>query len=80
MQPFKLEILSPAKRLFKGEANMLILPGDRGRLGVLKGHAPLVCALKKGKIRVKTGAGEKAFDIERGFAEVNEKGATVLVR
>ena len=77
---FKLEILSPAKPLFKGDAEIVILPGERGELGILKNHAPLLTSLKKGTIRVKNKKEETSFDIESGFVEVDEKGVTVLVK
>lgn len=77
---FKLEILSPAKPLFQGEVDMAILPGERGELGILKNHAPLLTSLKKGKIRVKQEKEEVSFEIESGFLEVDEKGVTVLVK
>ena len=80
MDTFKLEITAPSKPIFRGEVNAVILPGESGTLGILKGHAPLLAALKNGKIRVKIAGGEKAFDIESGFVEANEEGVIVLVK
>ena len=77
---FKIEILSPSKPLFKGEVEMAVLPGEHGELGILKGHAPLLTTLKKGRIRLKFGREEKTFDIESGFVEINKKETTVLVK
>ena len=59
---------------------MVVLPAEAGTLGIMKGHVPLLASLKKGRIRVKQGREEKAFEIESGFVEVNEKGVTVLVK
>jgi len=75
---FKIEILSPSKSIFKGEADIVILPGQNGEFGIMTGHAPLLSNLKKGRIRVKTQGGEKTFQIEGGFVEVDEKGVIVL--
>ena len=79
MPGLKLEIVSPSKKIFQGEADKVVLPGAEGTLGILKGHAPLLASLVKGAVRVKTGRQEKTFDIEGGFVEANEKGVTVLV-
>ena len=80
MNTFKLEITAPSKPIFTGEVNAVILPGEDGTLGILKGHAPILAALKKGKIRVKKSETEKTFEIESGFVEVNENGVTVLIK
>lgn len=80
MQTFKVEILSPSKPIFSDKVNMVVLPGQGGQLGILKGHVPFLTTLKKGKIRVKIGEEERTFDIESGFVEVNEEGVTVLVK
>lgn len=76
----QLEILSPGKPLFKGEADNIILPAEEGELGILEGHAPFLSRLKKGTIRITAGREEKAFAIETGFVEVNEGGVTILVK
>ena len=80
MNTFKLEITAPSKPIFTGEVSAVILPGEDGTLGILKGHAPILAALKKGKMRVQTDGKERAFDIESGFVEVNENGVTVLIK
>lgn len=80
METFLLEVLSPAKPIFKGEAERLILPGEKGELAILKGHAPILAMLAKGSVRVRAPGGERVFEIEGGFAEVNEAGVTVLVK
>ena len=80
MDTFKLEIISPSKLLLKEEVTEVIMPGQTGNLGVLKNHAPLLTALKKGDIRVKIGQEEKKLSIEGGFAEIDEKGVTILVK
>jgi F-type H+-transporting ATPase subunit epsilon len=80
METFAIEILSPAKPIFKGEAERVILPGEKGEFGILKGHAPFLATLAKGMIRVRAPEGEKAFEIETGFVEVNDSGVTVLAK
>lgn len=65
-----VEIITPDKSLFSGEATEVSLPGIDGSLGILDRHAPLISALKKGQIKVKTSNGEELFDVNGGVAEV----------
>jgi F-type H+-transporting ATPase subunit epsilon len=50
---FDLSVVTPEGSVFEGEAQMLIVPGAAGEIGVLARHAPLVAMLKAGEIRVK---------------------------
>ena len=52
---FELSLVTPEGPAFEGEAEMVIVPGDAGEIGVLARHAPLVAMLKAGEIRVKAG-------------------------
>ena len=67
----KLDITTPDKQLFSGEANLVQLPGLDGLFEVLKDHAPLVAALKKGQIKVELNDGQtEYYDINGGTVEV----------
>lgn len=67
----QVEIYSPDKKLFEGEAKSVMLPGADGSFGVLNKHAAIISALKKGQIKIHTSSeGEKVFDIKGGVAEV----------
>ena len=48
-----LEIITPEKKLFSGEVNMVQLPGTKGSFEILNNHAPIISTLEKGIIRVK---------------------------
>lgn len=76
-----LEILTPEKKLFSGEVYGVQLPGTTGLFEVLDRHAPLVSALKAGRVKVlKDKSNNTAFfDIQSGFVEVLNNKATVLV-
>jgi len=75
-----LEILTPEKKIFSGDVYGVQLPGIDGMFEVLEKHAPLVSALKAGKLKIlkdkSTGA---QFIIQSGFVEVLNNKATVLV-
>ena len=76
-----LEILTPEKKLFSGEVYGVQLPGITGLFEVLDRHAPLVSALKAGRVKVlKDKSNHLAFfDIQSGFVEVLGNKTTVLV-
>jgi F-type H+-transporting ATPase subunit epsilon len=78
MATFKFELVSPAKLLFSGEVEEVIVPGAEGEFTVLPGHAPLVSTLRPGFLRLKNGADTMTVFVRSGFAEVNEKGLIVL--
>ena len=76
-----LEILTPEKKLFSGEVYGVQMPGISGSFEVLENHAPLVSALKPGRLKViKDKQNHLAsFDIQGGFIEVLGNKVTVLV-
>lgn len=70
MNGFLLEIITPEKQFFKGEAEQVICETENGRIGVLRSHETMVAALEIGEIRIKTeGLWKNAF-ISEGFMEV----------
>jgi F-type H+-transporting ATPase subunit epsilon len=78
----ELEILTPEKKLFSGEVYGIQLPGISGSFEILEKHAPLVSALKNGKIKVlndKSGSNVTNYSIKSGFIEVLNNKVTVLV-
>ena len=76
-----LEILTPEKKMFNGEVYGVQMPGISGSFEVLENHAPLVSALKSGRLKViKDKQNHLAyFDIQAGFVEVLGNKVTVLV-
>ena len=76
-----LEILTPEKKLFSGEVYGVQMPGISGSFEVLEKHAPLVSALKAGRIKVLKDKQNhfSFFDIAGGFVEVLNNKVTVLV-
>ena len=58
MTSFAVEILTPARRVFAGESESIVLPGSEGSFGVLAGHVPLLARLAAGRIMVRQGAQE----------------------
>ena len=76
---FDLSLVTPEGPAFEGEAEMLIVPGASGEIGVLARHAPLVAMLKAGEIRVKSQGEWHAFAAGPGYFKVQQDRALVLV-
>jgi F-type H+-transporting ATPase subunit epsilon len=77
---FSVSVVTPEGAAFEGEAEMLIVPGAAGEIGVLARHAPLVAMLKAGSTRVHVGDGNvREFATGPGFFQVLEDRAIALV-
>ncbi|HYJ38347.1 MAG TPA: ATP synthase F1 subunit epsilon [Chitinophagaceae bacterium] len=76
-----LEILTPERKLFSGDVYGVQLPGVEGSFEVLERHAPLVAALKAGRLKIlKDKQNHLAFfNIQSGFVEVINNKVTVLI-
>jgi F-type H+-transporting ATPase subunit epsilon len=75
-----LEILTPEKKIFSGDVYGVQLPGISGVFEVLEKHAPIVSALKEGRLKVlKDKNSSTSYTIQGGFVEVINNRATVLV-
>ena len=76
-----LEILTPERKIFSGEVYGVQMPGISGSFEVLDRHAPLVSALKAGRVKVLRDKQNHTamFDIQGGFVEVLNNKVTVLV-
>src|ERR1700677_3312110 len=75
---FKLEIVTPEKRVVDTTAEEVQIPGKNGYLGVLPGHAPLITELAVGEITFRSQAKEEHLAVAWGFAEVLPDKVTIL--
>jgi len=74
-----LEIVTPEKKLYSGEAKAVKLPGTDGSFGVLDNHAPIIATLKKGTVKITDANGHtENFDINGGVVEVMNNKMIVL--
>jgi F-type H+-transporting ATPase subunit epsilon len=81
---FDVSLVTPEGAAFEGEAEMMILPGAAGEIGVLARHAPLVATLRSGSTRIylnidaeevqefATGAGFFKVELDRAIALVDD--------
>jgi F-type H+-transporting ATPase subunit epsilon len=79
VRTFDLSVVTPDGAAFEGEAEMVIVPGAAGEIGVLARHAPLVAMLKAGEIRVKAGSDWQSFAAGPGYFKVQQDRAIALV-
>jgi F-type H+-transporting ATPase subunit epsilon len=75
---FKLEIVTPEKKVVDTAAEEVQIPGKNGYLGILPGHAPLITELAVGEIIYRENSGEIRLAVAWGFAEVLPDKVTIL--
>lgn len=76
----KVEILTPERKLYTGDVNLVKVPGTKGSFEILKKHAPLISTLEKGQIKILDQKNEPVFfDIASGVIEVHKDLVTILV-
>jgi len=74
-----LEIVTPEKKMYSGEVDLIQLPGMSGSFEILKNHAPIISTLDRGVIRIKTADGqEEFFEVDGGVVECKKNIVTVL--
>ena len=73
-----VQIISPDKSLYEGQADLVTVPGTNGSIGILNNHAPLVSSLKKGEVKIILNEKEEFFNIEGGVVEVSKNKVVVL--
>jgi len=75
---FLLEIVTPERKVFAEEANMIIVKGVEGELGILPNHIPLVTPLKIAPITVKQNGKQQHIAVNGGFMEVRKDKVVIL--
>jgi len=78
MSTLQLEIVTPEARVFTGSAQMVIVPGSEGGLGILPDHMPLMTEILPGEVIVTTDEGEVSLAVGGGFLEVLPDRVSIL--
>ena len=79
MSVLTVEVVSPDKRVWSGEATMVSARTVEGDIGILPGHAPLLGVLVDGKVEIKAvGGAKETFTINGGFLSVSNNRVSVL--
>ncbi len=75
----KIEIVTPDATIYEGEVSLAQFPGLDGSFEVLNNHAPMIAALKQGKVKVITLKKETLFfQVNGGVVEVLKNNIQVL--
>jgi F-type H+-transporting ATPase subunit epsilon len=76
--PLKLEIVSPERRVYDDEVDMVVVPGLNGQLGILPHHTPLISSLGVGELKIRKSGSEESMLISGGFVEVRPDKVVVM--
>ena len=80
MADLHFELVTPDRQVMSDDVYMVVVPGTEGESGIMAGHAPYMTTLKDGEVAVYRAAGSspEKIAVTGGFAEVSERGLTVL--
>ena len=80
MANLHFELVTPDRLVVSEEVFMVVVPGSEGQSGIMAGHAPYMTTLKNGEVAVyrSQGAQPERINVTGGFAEVSDKGLTIL--
>lgn len=73
-----LKIITPARNMFEGDVDMVIMRTRSGDVGILHGHQPMVTILDYGVLTIKNDGEEKLAAVLGGFAEISADGMSIL--
>jgi F-type H+-transporting ATPase subunit epsilon len=78
---FDLSVVTPDGSVYEGQAEMIIVPGQIGDIGVLARHAPLIATLRAGSTRIDPGGGAQVLELATGpgFFQMLQDRAIALV-
>ena len=80
MADLHFELVTPDRMVSSGDVYMVVVPGTEGKSGIMAGHAPYMTTLRNGEIAVyrTQGSQPERIAVTGGFAEVSDRGLTVL--
>ncbi|HET6535725.1 MAG TPA: ATP synthase F1 subunit epsilon [Sphingomicrobium sp.] len=80
MADLHFELVTPDRLVMSDDVHMVVVPGTEGQSGIMAGHAPYMTTLRDGEVAVyrAAGASPERITVTGGFAEVSEKGLTIL--
>lgn len=78
MSTLLLEIVTPERKVYAEEVNMVVVKGVEGELGILPNHIPLVTPLAIGLVRIQRDGKEDIAAVHGGFMEVRKDKVVIL--
>jgi len=74
-----LEIVTPEKLIYQEDADMVVVPGSEGNLGILPHHIPLFSKINPGEIKIKNGQKTEFLAVTGGFVDVSGTGNVTIL-
>lgn len=75
---FQVQVITPDRIFYTGEAEMIEFTTNSGQIGVYKNHIPLTTVLAPGAVIIHEAEGEKIAAVHAGFAEILSNQVTIL--
>jgi len=76
--PLHLEVITPERKVYEDDVDMVVAPASEGYVGILPHHAPLFTTLGPGEFKVKRGGVEEILAVFGGFMDVRGDRVVVL--
>jgi len=76
--PLHLEVITPERKVYEDDVDMVVAPASEGYVGILPHHAPLFTMLGPGEFRVKRDGVEEVLAVFGGFMDVRADRVVVL--
>lgn len=78
MSTLQVELVAADRKVWEGEADMVVARTVDGELGILPGHTPLLGVLTEGEVRIKSGEATHAAAIDGGFLSVDRDKVIII--
>jgi F-type H+-transporting ATPase subunit epsilon len=76
--PLHLEVITPERKVYEDDVDMVVAPASEGYVGILPHHVPLFTLLGPGEFKVKKGGVEEVLAVFGGFMDVRGDRVVVL--
>jgi F-type H+-transporting ATPase subunit epsilon len=78
LSSLQVELVAADRKVWDGEASMVVARTLEGELGILPGHTPLLGVLGEGQVRITTDSGVIEIDVDGGFMSVDHDRVTLV--
>lgn len=78
MATFKIEVITPQRKVLEQDAEFVMLRTTEGDMGILAGHSPFVAELAIGEMKVKNAGEEVIYFVSGGFLDVSTERTLIL--
>lgn len=76
---YKFEVVTPSRSFYSGDVELIVFETEKGQVGIMANHIPMLIANKIGTLKIKTGKETKYAFISEGFVEISSNKVTAVV-